>query len=353
MSANTVLLDFSLDPNVVKNESQILATTTNIENVLRDLLGNLKVVNCLNLNGGLVKFYTSDQGAVITLRIYDNGLLTINIEYLKVDSQEPILSSDNRIAVTQKFENVPNIKRIQAYPIRRCTFNRYYLTSDDRLLEYDIDEMVFEHRSPFQKVQIVHSRSLGNMLVLDDFQNISEADLIYTESLMQRGKEKYAGKEIVILGGGDGALLYELLKENPKEVIMLEIDEVVVKACAKYMRSICGNVLDNMTGPNYKIIIGDCIKALEVYIKEERKFDYVFGDLTDVPISGNVDEEVWSFITKILKMAVKILKPDGKYMTHLIGKYSMQGMERYTSILNQLEPKVKFTLDSADRKSVV
>lgn len=34
---------------------------------------------------------------------------------------------------------------------------------------------------------------------------------------------------------------------------MLEIDEVVMKACAKYMRSVCGDVLDNRSGPNYKV----------------------------------------------------------------------------------------------------
>lgn len=40
---------------------------------------------------------------------------------------------------------------------------------------------------------------------------------------MQRGKESYTGKEIVILGGGDGGLLWELLKEKPKFVTMLEV----------------------------------------------------------------------------------------------------------------------------------
>ena len=54
--------------------------------------------------------------------------------------------------------------------------------------------------------------------------DLSEADLIYTETLMQRGKENYEGKDIVILGGGDGALLWELLKENPKHVVMLEVN---------------------------------------------------------------------------------------------------------------------------------
>lgn len=52
---------------------------------------------------------------------------------------------------------------------------------------------------------------------------MSEADIIYTETLMQKGKECYADKEIVILGGGDGGLLWELLKEKPKHVIMLEV----------------------------------------------------------------------------------------------------------------------------------
>lgn len=69
-----------------------------------------------------------------------------------------------------------------------------------------------------------------------------------------------------IEGGGDGALLYELLKEKPKEVIMLEIDEVVMKACSKYMRSICGDVLDQYDGPHYKVIILLLIKILIDYV---------------------------------------------------------------------------------------
>lgn len=89
--------------------------------------------------------------------------------------------------------------------------------------------------------------------VLKSSADISEADLIYTETLMARGKEDYKDKEIVILGGGDGALLYELLKEKPRNVVMLEIDETVMHACSKYMRSICGDVLDNRSASNYQV----------------------------------------------------------------------------------------------------
>lgn len=48
--------------------------------------------------------------------------------------------------------------------------NMFSLT-DERILEYDIDKVLFDKRSPFQKVQIVHSKSLGNMLVLDELQS--------------------------------------------------------------------------------------------------------------------------------------------------------------------------------------
>lgn len=51
--------------------------------------------------------------------------------------------------------------------------NKDYLIQDERLLEYDIDKLVFEARSPYQKVQIVHSKSLGNLLVLDELQSKS------------------------------------------------------------------------------------------------------------------------------------------------------------------------------------
>lgn len=72
---------------------------------------------------------------------------------------------------------------------------------------------------------------------------------------MRRGIEKYDGKDICILGGGDGALLYELLKENPKSVVMLEIDEVVMQACDKHLRSICGDVLEVRKNDQFEVLI--------------------------------------------------------------------------------------------------
>lgn len=92
MAVNTLLLDFSVDQSEVKTESQISVITTNVENILRDYLTNLKLINSINVDGGLFKLYTSDKGAVSNIRVYNNGLITINIEYYKGEKQEPLLS---------------------------------------------------------------------------------------------------------------------------------------------------------------------------------------------------------------------------------------------------------------------
>lgn len=56
---------------------------------------------------------------------------------------------------------------------------------DDRILEYDIDKVVYEGTSPFQKIQIVHSKSLGNMLVLDELQSKKSFNIFSTNCLIE------------------------------------------------------------------------------------------------------------------------------------------------------------------------
>lgn len=57
--------------------------------------------------------------------------------------------------------------------------------------------------------------------------------------------------------------------------------------------------------------------TLDKYINEGKKFDYVFGDLTDIPISDTPTGELWDFIRSILEKSFKILKPDGIYLQHV------------------------------------
>lgn len=345
MSANTVLLDFSLDPARINDEVSRKDIVRLCKEGLEKYLTGLKIsYDMLTADGYLCILNESSSGTIVTIRFFEQGLITINVEYYRKDGDEPKLSFEQTRELENSLVQTLKLNHGQSLPpLQRGPLTRFFPTADERVIEYDIDRVLYDKRSEFQKIQIVHSKSLGNMLVLDELQNIAEADLIYTETLMRRGVEDYAGKEICILGGGDGALLYELLKEKPKHVVMLEIDDMVMQACNKYMNSICGDVLEKRKDDNYEIIVDDCVRYLQKFSQEGRKFDYVFGDLTDIPISDTPTGEIWDFIRKILQSSFKVLKPDGKFMTHGNGVSCPESLKMYEEQLVKLDPKVSYT----------
>uniref|UniRef100_U5EQP4 Putative spermidine synthase n=1 Tax=Corethrella appendiculata TaxID=1370023 RepID=U5EQP4_9DIPT len=348
MSVNSVLIDFSVDPARINDEISRKDIMKQCKEVLEKYFPTIKISYDMLTDDGYLCILSEKDGVIITIRFFNQGLITFNIEYYKSDAEEAKLSFESSRELENTLVQKLKFSHGQSLPaLKRGPLTKYFPTADERIIEYDIDKVLFDKRSEFQKIQIVHSKSLGNMLVLDELQNIAEADLIYTETLMQRGKENYEGKEIVILGGGDGALLYELLKEKPKFVYMLEIDELVMQSCNKYMNSICGDVLEKRIGDNYEIIVGDCMVYLKKYIKDGKKFDYVFGDLTDIPLSDTPTGEIWDFIRTILEASFKVLKPKGKFMTHGNGASCPESLQMYEEQLNKLTPAVKFTKDTA------
>ena len=70
---------------------------------------------------------------------------------------------------------------------------------------------------------------------------------------MQRGSIDYTDKDGLVLGAGDGALLWELLKEKPRMVTMIEIDETVIQLCRQHLRKACGTALDSYKGPHHQV----------------------------------------------------------------------------------------------------
>ncbi|BET01022.1 Spermine/spermidine synthase [Nesidiocoris tenuis] len=346
MAVNTILLDFCVDRSIFENDQK---TEESITKVLANHIAQLSKIASRQMDdGGILLVYTGHRGCTVNVRGFVEGILSISIEYFRKASDEELITFKQKKSLEAALSKLLDSARSKVFPpIKRGGPIDFYLnSSDERILEYDIDNVLFEEQSPYQKVQIVHAGTIGNMLVLDGLQNLASKDLIYTETLMQRGKEDYRNKEIIILGGGDGALLYELLKESPKLVLMFELDEVVIRGCRTHMREVCGDVLDNLKGPNYEIILGDCMKSLDVMIKEGRKFDYVFGDLTDVPVSDE-EHETWSFIKDIINISLKVMKPEAKYMTHCCGIACPNALKSFEEHLKKLDEPVEFSTDVA------
>lgn len=161
-------------------------------------------------------------------------------------------------------------------------------------------EVLFSEQSPFQKVEIIDTDSaLGKILTLDDLMMTTEGDeYFYHEMIahipMMNHKEP---KSVLVIGGGDGGTVREVLKHNTVEkVVLCEIDGMVIDACKKYLPTIAGE-LDN---PKVEILVEDAIE----YIKtKENEFDIVLIDSTDPmgPGEGLFTEEFYTNVKKSLK----------------------------------------------------
>uniref|UniRef100_A0A3P9Q5T0 Spermine synthase n=1 Tax=Poecilia reticulata TaxID=8081 RepID=A0A3P9Q5T0_POERE len=272
---------------------------------------------------GYLATFVGKNGRLVVLRVHSHGLLTIDLQ----------CHEDDDIA---QLDNVSD-QKLPAL-VRGAKVDRYWPTADGRLVEYDVDEVVYEEDSAYQNIKILHSRQYGNILVLDGDVNLAESDLAYTQAITGNGRENYAGKEVLILGGGDGGILAELVKQKPKMVTMKVID-----GCKMYMRRTCGNTLDTLRGDCYQILIEDCVPLLKKYVQEGRTFDYVINDLTAIPISTSPEEDsMWEFLRLILDLSVRVLHPKGKYFTQGNSVNLKEALSLYEEQLGKLSCPVDF-----------
>jgi len=337
MSVETVLLDFHVTPcldDLVYVRDVATVATCVAEALRQDCLEQ----GCISSAFSYSAIYSGPKDCMFTIKHYfREGLITLSIEYFKINQEDALLFDYAEVERLERLvtRNLDADYGASLPAIKRCLPKSPYLrTSDDRITEYRWDKLLFSERSPYQLVEIFATLDFGNCLVLDGFINLAESDLLYTHSLMCHGKQDYKGKEVLILGGGDGALLYELLKEKPKFVTMVDIDEAVIRGCKEHMRSACGTVLDKLETDQYKIIVDDACKWLKTYKEEKRQFDIIFGDLTDIPVHEG--DNTWEFVRTVIKSALSLLPVGGKYYTHCNGINARSAVQYFENMLNSL-----------------
>lgn len=66
--------------------------------------------------------------------------------------------------------------------------------------------------------------------------------------------------------------------------------------------------------------MSDCLVEMDKFIEDGTKFDFIFGDLTDVPLSLTPQKQnkEWQFLQSALEKSLGLLKPNGKFLTHVI-----------------------------------
>lgn len=180
--------------------------------------------------------------------------------------------------------------------------NGYYheITPSGFGISIKAGEVLFSANSEFQKVEIFDTESsLGRVLTLDDLMMTTEGDEYhYHEMISHIPMINHKNpKSVLVIGGGDGGTVREVLKHDTVEkVVLCEIDGMVIEACKKYLPSIaCG--LDN---PKVEILVKDAIE----YIKDKKDmFDVILIDSTDPmgPGEGLFTEEFYTNVKNSLK----------------------------------------------------
>jgi len=147
-------------------------------------------------------------------------------------------------------------------------------------VRYHVKKKLFSKKSRYQQIDVIDNDSFGRMLFLDNDLQISEKDAdVYNANLVSplAGSGKRLGR-VAILGGGDGGVLTELLKYRPAEVVLIDIDEEIIRVAEKYLKKICR---DSFRDPCVTIVNEDA----NVYLDGNDGFDAVIYDLTMHPAS--------------------------------------------------------------------
>jgi thermospermine synthase len=142
----------------------------------------------------------------------------------------------------------------------------------------------FKGKSPFQDIEIITLGSFGHSLILDGkVQSTEKDEVCYHETLVHPTLLLHPTgvKRVFIGGGGEGATSREVLKHKTVEdVVMVDIDQVCVDMCRKYMPKHSAGAFDD---PRHKLIIEDAKKILEE--SEDGSYDAIILDLAD-PLDG-------------------------------------------------------------------
>jgi spermidine synthase len=133
-------------------------------------------------------------------------------------------------------------------------------------------------KTPFQLIEVFDTPDLGKLMRIDGANMVSERDeFFYHENLIHPVAIAHpAPRKVLIIGGGDGGSLEEVLKYREVErVVLAELDSGVIEMAKKHFASVHRHVFDD---PRVEVRIGDGM----AFVRESgERFDLIYLDLTD------------------------------------------------------------------------
>jgi spermidine synthase len=144
---------------------------------------------------------------------------------------------------------------------------------------YDVEEILYKGKSKFQEIMVIKNPYYGKMLILDDVVQITERDeFFYHEMLTHVAMHANPNpKKVIVIGGGDGGVVREVLKyRSVEKVFFVEIDEEVINISRRFFPAVSSGVDD----PRVEIRVMD--GAEFVAKRKLSDIDAVIIDSTDI-----------------------------------------------------------------------
>ena len=167
---------------------------------------------------------------------------------------------------------------------------------------FEVTQILFSDRSPYQKIEIVETTHLGRVLLIDNLVMFTERDeYVYHEMIAHVPLYTHPRPEkVLVIGGGDGGTVRECVRHPVvKQVDLVEIDEMVSQACLQYVPSLASKLLSE----NVNCYFQDGVE----YVRHTREtYDVILIDSTD-PVS--VGEGL--FTREFYRNCFNILNEDG------------------------------------------
>ncbi|WP_303720640.1 polyamine aminopropyltransferase [Malonomonas rubra] len=160
---------------------------------------------------------------------------------------------------------------------------------------------LFSGKSEFQQLDIIDTLEYGRMMLLDGLVMVTERDeFVYHDMIVHPALFTHpAPKQVLVIGGGDGGSIREIMKHQNIELATLcEIDGLVIEKSVELLPSMAGDI--DGSNPRVKLHVDDGL----AYIREhQNEFDVILVDSTDPigPAVGLFEEDFYRLVFGALK----------------------------------------------------
>jgi spermidine synthase len=141
------------------------------------------------------------------------------------------------------------------------------------------DEIIHAETTPYQRIVVTRWRDDVRLFLNQNLQFSSKDEYRYHEALVHPGLAGMAhARRVLVLGGGDGFAVREILKyPNIEAVTLVDLDPAMTRlfSSASLLRGLNGNALNS---PRVKIVNADAARWLET---NAEVFDFVVADFPD------------------------------------------------------------------------